>query len=353
MRYLFVVGHPAHVHFFKYAIRTLRERGHETLVGAVSREVTVQLLRAYRLEYFVFGRSWSSLLAKAIGVVPKDIALLMRAGKFRPDIVVSTGIPYAAHVATILGAPHIAFGDTERAVLVARLTLPFTDLVCTPASFEADLGSKHIRYNGCKELAYLHPNYFQSDASVLGGLGLESEDRIVIVRFAAWDSSHDLRDSGFRFESEGAALDFLASLEQYGKVLLTSDKRLGPSFKRYLVSVPPQKMHDLLSCASLYVGEGATMAAEAGVLGVPWVFVSQTGRGFLREQEVVYGLGRTVKGVEAAQEVVPELLAPSVPEEWRVRRNRFLADKEDVVRFVVGVLENYPEIPSDRGRHSR
>ena len=52
-------------------------------------------------------------------------------------------------------------------------------------------------------------------------------------------------------------------------------------------------MHHVMAFASLYIGDSQTMAAEAGVLGVPFVrFNDFVGRiGYLRELEDVYQLG--------------------------------------------------------------
>ncbi len=52
-------------------------------------------------------------------------------------------------------------------------------------------------------------------------------------------------------------------------------------------------MHHVMAFASLYIGDSQTMAAEAGVLGVPFVrFNDFVGRiGYLRELEDTYHLG--------------------------------------------------------------
>ena len=66
MKYLFIVGHPAHVHLFRHVVQLLRKDGHDVVVGAVTREVTAQLLRAYDLPHFTFGKSRRELLAKGL-----------------------------------------------------------------------------------------------------------------------------------------------------------------------------------------------------------------------------------------------------------------------------------------------
>ena len=66
-----------------------------------------------------------------------------------------------------------------------------------------------------------------------------------------------------------------------------------PQFEKYRIKINPLDMHHVMAFASLYIGDSQTMAAEAGVLGVPFVrFNDFVGRiGYLRELEDVYELG--------------------------------------------------------------
>jgi predicted glycosyltransferase len=339
MRYLFVTGHPAHVHLFKNVIRVLGQAGNEILVGAVSREVTTDLLEAYRIPYARFGRSQPELISKALGVLPKEISLLKVARQFDPDLFVSTGSPYAAHVSALLAKPHIVFGDTESASLIARIMVPYSDAVFTPDCYQGNLGPKHRRYNGYKELAYLHPKYFRPDQSALDRVGLSRTEPYVILRFASWDASHDLTDHGFRFRDARAAISFVEELRSLGRVVITSDQDVDPPFDDFALSCPPEVMHDILAFAKLYIGEGATMAAEAGVLGVPWIFISARGRGFLSDQQDRYGLGYWVRDIASARKILAQLSVNDVQRRWHAKREQMLAEKEDVVSFICRAIE--------------
>jgi len=258
--------------------------------------------------------------------------------------LVSTGSPYLAHVSRVIGKPHIAFGDTEIATTIIRLMLPFTAAVCTPSCFALDLGPKQIRYNGYHELAYLHPNYFTPDPSVLDSLGLTKEEDFLILRLSSWDSSHDIGHRGMTFRTTQEMSDFMKRLEDKGKVFLTSELKLPVLLEKYRLQIPPEKIHDLLSYATMYIGEGATMASEAGVLGTPWIFTSTSRRGYLDDQEKNYGLGYTIADTHEAIERVFELLAnPKIKDEWRRKRARLLQNKVDVTKFIVEFLENWPE----------
>lgn len=341
--YLFVLGHPAHVHLFRNAIRELREHGHVVHIGAIQKESTLRMLSLYHLDFEVVGRNVPSLVQKVLDLPHKDVRLLRLISRIQPDVVVSTGSPYAAQAAKLHGSPHIAFSDTEIATAIIRMMLPFTDAVCTPDCFWLDLGDKQVRYAGYHELAYLHPARFQPRPDVLDLVEASAGERIILVRFASWDSSHDLRLGRDSFRSQSTVVSFVERLEQLGRVLITSERPVPEQLEDRLLRIPPDRMHDLLSVADLYVGEGATMASEAGVLGTPWIFVSQQSRGYLDDQESRYGLGFHVDTPEKALERARNILSGrDTKARWQAKRSLLLKAKIDVTGFIVRLLEDWP-----------
>src|SRR5439155_24425713 len=107
MSYPFGAGHPADVHLFKNLISALEASGNVILVGAVTREITTDLLQVFCIPYLVFGHTRPEMIGKALGVLPKELALLKLARDFNPDVFISTGSPYAAHVSAVLDKPHL------------------------------------------------------------------------------------------------------------------------------------------------------------------------------------------------------------------------------------------------------
>ena len=343
MRILFVVGHPAHVHFFRNAIGELMAHGHHVQIAAVDKESTLTLLAAYNLQYVLFGRNNPNMGLKILDTPRKDYRFLRLLRESAAEIVVSTGSPYAAQASALRGIPHIAFSDTEIAVAVLRTMLPFTDAVCTPTVFSKDLGIKHVRYAGYKELAYLHPSRFKPDARVLDLIRASRDERLIVVRFASWDSSHDIRADGLAFRDPVDILSFIRRLGAYGRVLITSERQLPSELGHLALEIPLERIHDLLFFSSLYIGEGATMASEAGVLGTPWIFISNATRGYLDDQEQKYGLGFWETSPEGAMGRVEEVFAvPDLKRSWAAKRQALLRDKIDVTDFMVRFLENWP-----------
>ena len=124
----------------------------------------------------------------------------------------------------------------------------------------------------------------------------------------------------------------------------------------------------MMAFASLYIGDSQTMAAEAGVLGAPFVrFNDFVGRiGYLRELEDVYELGYGIhvsvlpadspirrtdgsvqpSGVVELYKRVETLVNMHADERrvlWSARRNQMLSDKVDCARFLTWFIENYPQ----------
>ena len=358
MKLLFVVGHPAHVHLFRNAIAELHARGHSVWIAAVEKETTLQLLSAYGLDYTPVGKNVPTIVGKLLDLPLKDLRLVMLFSRIRPDVVVSTGSPYAAQASAALTIPHIAFSDTEIASGVIRLMLPFTDVVCTPSCFWLDLGAKQVRYPGYHELAYLHPSRFAPNPDVLEAVNADPTERLIVMRFASWDSSHDLGAHGLSGPDDGLKA-FVRELEPYGRVLISSERELPDSLREFALEIPLDRVHDLLAAATVYVGEGATMASEAGVLGTPWVFVSSEGRGYLKDQEERYGLGYHVTSTDDALARAKSLLSQSnLKERWAAKRQRLLNEKIDVTDFMINFLEQrFASLPrrhvAEMGLHAR
>ena len=333
------IGHPKDVNVFKNVIFSLLKKGHEIKIFARAKENTEKMLTIYGFEYEL-SKHYNSMLGKAFGILSNDLLLYKKARVFKPDIFVSPGSPYSAHVSRLMGRPHIAFSDTEIAGIVTKLTLPFTDKIYTSTSFYLDLGKKQIQFNGYYELAYLHPNYFKPNKKILNKYGLDGD--YILVRLSALSSNHDMNAKGFNFKTEEALKNYIDKLENYGKVIISSEISNWQTIKDYQIEINPIDLHDLIYYSKLCIGEGATMASEAAILGVPSIYVSNTERGYLNELEREYGLVYNIPERDDALLKAIEILENSIIQnEWKIKRDIMLYDKIDVVDFIVNAIESY------------
>ena len=184
MRIIVDIGHPGHVHFFKNFIWQMRERGHEILITASKKDVTLDLLDAYNFEYIITSKRYSGIML-GYELLKRDLQLYNLTRKFKPDLLMGINNTIAAHVSRVTKAKSIIFTDTEHAKIANAITFPFSDVICTPSCYRGDIERKQVRYNGYHELAYLHPNRFTPNPAVLTELGLAEGDPFVVVRFVS------------------------------------------------------------------------------------------------------------------------------------------------------------------------
>lgn len=339
MNILIDIGHPAHVHLFKHFAYDMLEKGHRIMFTAREKEVAVLLLKAYKFEFRLMGKPYKKIFGKVWGLFKFNVMLFRIAWKFKPDIFLSAGSMYAAQVAWLLRKPHFAFEDSGNMEQI-RIYRPFTKSIFTPDVLKQNLGKKQIKYSGYHELAYLRPAYFKPDFDIQEKLGIEKNQKYCILRFVSWDATHDMGQEGLSIHDKRK---IVASLNKRLRVFITSEGELPAELKKYKIDIPPERMHDTLCQAELFVGEGATMASEAGVLGTPSIYVNSLVRQYNEDQEK-YGLVFNYRNGNGVLERIKELLGmENLREEWQRRRNKMLADKIDVTAFLVWFVENYPQ----------
>jgi predicted glycosyltransferase len=339
MRILVDIGHPAHVHFYKHIIWELERRGHEVKITARDKDVTLALLEHYGFPYAVLSAIGSGLSGMAGEFLTREWALVRLMHRWQPDVVTEIGGLFIALICRVLTIKSIAFTDTETVLLDRILTYPFIGKLFTPDCFRNNLKRGQIRYRGYHELAYLHPNVYRPDPSVLKPLGIAPGEPFSILRFVSWQASHDVGHQGLSDTTRHQAIE---QLSRYGKVFISSEAPLPPAFEAYRLDLPPHQMHDVLYYASLYLGEGATMATEAGVLGTPAVFISSLAPHLgnfqqLADQfQLVFSFAKPDKALEKSVELLAQ---PDIKEIWRQRRDQMLKQKVDVCRMVVDAIE--------------
>lgn len=341
------IQHPAHVHFFKNPIRELRDRGHEVHVFARDKDIAIDLLEAYEIPYTPLAGEIDSPLDALREQSRYEFNLLRHARRIEPDVLTAIGEPGITHVGTLLGAKSILFTDSElvkNVLLQKTASVPFADLVCTPSAFSTDLGEKQVRYDGYHELAYLHPDRFSPDRSVLESHGVDPDEEYYVVRASAWNSYHDGGVSGF---SEGALREIVSVLAERGEVYVTSEAELPEGLQSYRFSVPVQHVHDLLYYADGYIGDSGTMATEAALLGTraircdPFVADQESGN-FIELEE--YGLLFSTPDERVAIDKLGDVLDdPNATEKIERGLDALLEQKIDVTAFVVNAIESLAE----------
>jgi predicted glycosyltransferase len=99
------------------------------------------------------------------------------------------------------------------------------------------------------------------------------------------------------------------------------------------------------------------MASESACLGIPAIFISNTGRGYTTEQDRKYGLIKHYR-LNEWKEIIKTVEAwaeQDLKDEWQDRRRRMLEEKMEVTPWMIELVENYPASIEDakRGRFER
>ena len=92
----------------------------------------------------------------------------------------------------------------------------------------------------------------------------------------------------------------------------------------------------------MYIGEGATTAAEAIILGTPAIYINTLNAGTISEQASKYGLV-SLRNAKDIMVKIDEFLSPQAKADAIEMRNKLINDKIDITTFLVWFVENYPE----------
>jgi uncharacterized protein len=344
MRILIDVGHPSDVHLFRFFHEEMSRRNHQVLFTARDKEFTINLLEAYKFKYYSYGKPYRSFLGKLFGILKFDYQLFKLAKRFKPDIFFCHGSFYSSHVAFLLRKPFITFEDTGNLEQIL-LYKWFSDVILTPDSFVRNLGKKQIRFKGTKELAYLHPNQFVPDKSVLEEIGVKTGERFVLLRFVGWNASHDFGHSGISYENK---IKVIHEISKIAKVFISSETQLPEEISHLKINIAPERILSVMYYADLLYGESATMASECAIMGTPAIFVNNAFISYTQEQEVKYDLVYNFTESPEDQEksilkAIELLKTPDLKDAWRIKHIKLLNEKIDLTAFMVWFIENYPE----------
>ena len=362
------LGHPAHFHLYKHVVNALVKNDYDVTYLIKRKDILEDLVKQTGVPYTVVRdkeRAKSSKFGLIFSMLKLDFNVFKSLLKVRPKLLTGTYCPIFSKLTFI---PFISCNEDDAKVVpnFAILSYPPANSILTPVVCNnGKWNSKSTKYPSYHELAYLHPNHFTADKSVVKGYGIDTDKPYFVLRFASLNAHHD---NGIRGINTEIAQRLIDSLSPHGQIYITSERELEPQFEPYRIRINPLDMHHVMAFASLYIGDSQTMAAEAGVLGTPFVrFNDFVGRiGYLRELEDIYQLGYGIhatplsedssihrndgslqpSGVEALYKAVENLVAMPAEERRQVftaRREKMLSKKIDYAKFLTWFIENYPQ----------
>ena len=347
MKISIFLGHPAHFYVLKNLAISLQNNNHSVFFVIKQKDILEVLLKNAGFSYIIIRakeRTAKTKLGLIFSLLKMDLKMFFHLIKEKPNILIGT---YVALLVKLTKTKFISVNEDDAAVvpLYAKLSYPTANAILNPyVCNSGKWDKKAIKYNSYQELAYLHPNHFTPDKQVVEKY-FSAEKPYFIIRFAKLNAHHDNGIQGINAEIAQKIIDIL---KPYGDIYITSERELEPQFEQYRIKINPLDMHNVMAFAQIYIGDSQTMAAEAGVLGVPFVrFNDFVGRiGYLRELEEVYNLGFGIKTneVEKLYSVVNELITMSNRKEiFQQRRQKMLSEKIDYAKFLTWFVATYPQ----------
>jgi len=347
MKILFDIGHPAHFHLFKNTITTLEANGNIIAVLSKKKDILDNLLQNAGIKYINIlpKRRTGNKFGLAIGGLKRNFKLFKFANKFHPDIMIGTSV-YISHIGKMLSIPSLQVNEDDAVVVpwYSKLAYPWASVILSPISCDNDKWeNKSIKHKSFHELAYLHPNQFEPNRRIAGKY-VDINVPYFIIRFSKLDAHHD---KGIKGIDISVAQRIIKILKPFGTVYITAERELESEFEAYRININPIDMHHVMAFAKIFIGDSQTMAAEAGVLGTPFIrFNDFVGRlGYLKELEEKYELGYGIRPNK------PELLFQKVEELLQMkdlqmvfqgRRRIMLEDKIDFSKFLTWFITHYP-----------
>lgn len=345
MKFLFDLQHPAHLHFFRPVTAKLEAEGHQVRITARDKDILVNLAAVYGIDITVFGTARKGVFNLGREWIYRQWRLNKIIREFKPDVMMAVAGTFISLLGKLRRIPTFIFYDTEHATISNLLAYPFATCIYIPKCYRKKIRWKHARYNGYHEIAYLHPNYFKPDDSVLEEVGLKPDEIFTLIRFVGWGAGHDIGRSGLTIQNKIRAVKELSA---YSRVFITSEGALPPELETHRLRLEVTKIHSLMAYASLIFGESATMASEGAVLGVPGIYIDPVGRGYTDEQEREYGIvfHFTHRQQEEAINKGVSILANcrQEKEKWRAIGKRIINETIDVTDMLYKIAIQPAEI---------
>lgn len=346
MNILIDINHPAHVHNYRNLASELQIKGHKVVWAVKDIPVAKSLLDYYGFKYYTLPKKKDSLRDKILGQVKYNWLIWRICKKEKIEIALGTSVSIA-HVSMFSSIKSILFDDDDDEVqpFITKYVNPFADALLSPDALKGERKRKDtVFYPGYHELAYLHPNRFKPDESILKEVGLKKDEPFFIMRFNSFLAHHDVGINGLSLKQKLQMIDLLKS---HGKIFITTERDIEPELQQYQLKVSPEKIHSLMAFATMFLGDSQTMTTEAALLGTPAIKCNSFA-GHLSVPNDIEQSGLCFSFLPSefdsmSNKIVELLSYGDLNEQWQMKLNTTLVEKIDVTIFWLWFVENYPK----------
>lgn len=335
MKIIFELHHPKHY----YQIKNLLPFLSQYLIIIKSKDILEELLISENVNYINIGKAKKGIVYKLLNSFYLIYAYSRIVNDYKPDLIISKASPYSILLSFIYRFKTVITPDSEVVKLTNLFVAKLADIVITQHCFRLDFGLKHKRIDTFFESCYLHPNYFKEDSLLLAQNGFNKSERIIVIRFIGWDANHDVGHQGI---TDSKKIQMIQKFEKYGRVVISSEKKLPSALEKYKFTAPPNVLHQVLHLASLYIGDSQSMATEAALLGTPAVrcnsFVGTNDMSNFIELQNTLNMLHNFSDIDEAIEKGIQLLESNSKESWLKKRTAYFDSIEDPNRQLESII---------------
>lgn len=269
-RVIIGIYHYPHVNFYKNAIKILKRenidvdfiiRPRGNLVPVIEKEYDY-------LSFYSIGKYRRSTFGKIFNVMEMDILTLKCLQRKNFDAVTAIGGMGLVHAAYLSRIPSVIFTDDVEYKLGFYTFRFLADRILIPRCIPIT-GKNILKYDGFKELAHLHPNYYKPNKNALDPYDVKPNEYVLIRE----QSPVSLV---YRHAYIGELLEIAKYLKDMGfKILLSlEDKSKADIYKDIgtVLKEPVDDLPSLLKFASFVITSGDTLARESCLVGTPAIY---------------------------------------------------------------------------------
>lgn len=336
------INHPAHVHYFKNFIQIMESKGHTFVITNRDSKIINELLDAYNIKHCTrnsrpIKRSTVKSIFYLLGIIFKASQISF---KYKPNIYMGFASFLSTLIAFLFRKPCILMDDTEHNKKNHLLLKPFSPTILVPYYFNLNLGKHQRKFTSFVEYLYLHPDYFLPNKNILEDYKL-AERSYVVVRYITYDAAHD---SKVKPVSDPIKKQLIQELSKHYRVLLFHENtEVEEFYKPYLLSIKPEELHHIMAYAAFCLTEGATMASESAILGVPYIYMNPLQVGYIGEQiKLQPDLAVSCSDETVIMDVLQEKLKSLKEGNFQKERKVITDNIINPTKFLVWFIENYP-----------
>jgi hypothetical protein len=335
MNIVFDIGHPAQVHLFKNFLFYLEKNNFQITIFATNKDVVLDLLDYYHLSYIKLPKPDGKFFLSILRLIRRDFYIFWKYFKLKFYVGFGTSISLSHLSIFSKFQSYILNEDDDNNVpLFTWMSYPFSTKIVNPDCIRfKGWKKKRILYNSFHELAYLHPNNFTPDNSILLKYGLKSKEYI-ILRLNSLQAHHDVN-------AQGISHDLYIKIKELLKEYVIIESKENSKTHQ----IKPWDMHNVLAHAKMIISDSQTMTIEAAVLGIPAIRIN-TFMGIstvIDELELKYGLayGFNPHQEEQSLSTIKYLATDTnVDKLWQERKEKMLAEKCDLNQWMIDYFEN-------------